>query len=294
MPFFLPPVEPLPSGLDLTGQIAVVTGASQGIGLELARQLLTVKVSTIVLAVRNVEKGQRVKKLLQSEPAIKSSNPRAIIEVMRVDTEDYGSIKDFAAEFNSRHSELHVLMLNAGVGTYKKEIAKTGHEKNIQINYLANVLLTLQLIPVMEATAAKTGRPSRISWTGSRAHLSTSLVKQPLRPDETVLGHFDKADDIAPFARYGDSKLLVVLFHRELAKHYSGEKIIMNSWCPAMTKSDMSGSTETPFMLRLALKVVLAVRARPVDEAGWIGLNAALVAGKESHGAFLSDKDISK
>lgn len=213
---------------------------------------------------------------------------------MKVDAEDYGSVKDFAAEFNSKHSELHILMLNAGVGTYKKEIAKTGHEKNIQINYLANVLLTLQLIPVMEATATKAGRPSRITWTGSRGHSHTSLTKQPPKPGETLLGHFDKADDIASFGRYADSKLLVVLFHREIAKHYSGDKIIMNSWCPAMVKSDMSGSAGTPFLLRLAFKGLLAVRSRSLEEAGWIGLNAALVAGSESHGAFLIDKDIAE
>lgn len=292
MPLILPPVKPLPAGIDLTGQTAVVTGATQGIGLELTRQLLTLKISTIVLAVRNITKGHDAKALLQSEPRIRSSNPYAVIEVMKVDIEDYDSVKDFATEFTSRFSELHILLLNAGVGTFRKELAKTGHEKNIQINYLANVLLTLQLIPVMEVTAAKAGRPSRITWTGSRGHSSTSLVKTPLKPGEALLGHFDKAEGIASFARYADSKLLVVLFHREIAKHYSGDRIIMNSWCPAMTNTDMAGSSGAPYLFQLAIKALMAVRSRTPEQAGWIGLNAALVAGKESHGGFFSDKNL--
>ena len=59
MPFgrFIP-VSPPPPNTNLTGKSAIVTGASSGIGRETARQLLTMHISTLILAVRNVNKGE--------------------------------------------------------------------------------------------------------------------------------------------------------------------------------------------------------------------------------------------
>jgi short-subunit dehydrogenase len=59
MNFPQPKVTLLPSDLDLHGKTAVVTGATAGIGLETARQLLKLKIN-LILAVRNVSKGRRV------------------------------------------------------------------------------------------------------------------------------------------------------------------------------------------------------------------------------------------
>ncbi|KAF1971583.1 GroES-like protein [Bimuria novae-zelandiae CBS 107.79] len=47
-----------------------------------------------------------------------------------------------------------------------------------------------------------------------------------------------------------------------------------------------------PIHLRLPMKLIIAIRARSVDVAGWIALHAAAVAGPESHGQFLMDKEI--
>lgn len=293
MPFFQPPVTPLPQGISLRGQTAIITGASSGIGLEIAQQLLELEASTVVLAVRNVAKGEAVRRSLLARNTIKAANPKAVVKVMKLDTEDYESVQSFAKAFRAEHSELHLLMLNAGIGTLKRELTRTGHEKNVQVNYLSNVLLMLELLPVLNATADKTGAPARVTWTGSRFHGSTSLAKKaPLQPGETVLGHFDSEESFVAFARYGDSKLLCVLFLYELRQHLASDKVIVNSFCPGMVDTGMSDVL--PVYLRLPMNAVKALRARSPEKAGWIALNAALVAGPESHGQFLADKEVAE
>ncbi|KAJ3521338.1 hypothetical protein NM208_g13337 [Fusarium decemcellulare] len=291
MPFVLPKVSPLPAGIDLSSKTAIVTGATSGIGLEITRQLVTLKISTLILAVRNVSKGEEVRKTLLSEPAIKTANPNANVQVMKLDTEDYASVQSFVEEFKGKYDKLHLLMLNAGIGTLAREFAPNGHEKNIQVNYLSNVLLTISLLPLLEATAEKKGSPTRITWTGSRAHKRTSLAgKVPLKQGEGVLQHFDTAEDIPAFARYGDSKLLSVLFQLELANHIDPDKVIVNNFCPAMVATGMSDVL--PVYLRIPMDLIKAIRARSPEKAAWIGLNAALVAGKESHGRLLEDNEV--
>ncbi|KAM0553359.1 hypothetical protein ACHAPJ_007372 [Fusarium lateritium] len=286
-PFIQPKVEPLPPGIDLSNKTAIITGATSGIGLELSRQFLEHKLSTLILAVRNVSKGEEVRKALLVE------NPKAVVEVMKLDTEDYTSIKAFAKTFKSAHNKLHFLMLNAGIIDLNFELTSSGHEKNLQVNYLSNILLTLLLLPTLEETAQQEGSPTRITWTGSRQFLNTSLAdKVPLKKDEGIFEHYDTPGLIPPLSRYGDVKLLVLLFQLELAKRYGPEKVIVNHFCPGLIHSGLTD--RMPVYLRLLSSLYKAVRARSVDKAGWIGLHAAVVAGEETHGRLLGDKDIAE
>ncbi|KAI0445993.1 hypothetical protein F4803DRAFT_97500 [Xylaria telfairii] len=288
MHFFQPPVPSLSPSLNLSGKTVIVTGATSGIGLEISRQLLSRKVSNLIMAVRNVSKGEMVRQALLSEPAIKAANPNAAIKVMQLDTESYASVHRFASAFKAEFQDLHLLLANAGVGTVAKEIASSGHEKNIQVNYLSNVLLTLALLPALESTAEKTAEPARVTWTCSRMLEYSSLAKKlPLKQGEKVLKHFDTIDSLATFTRYADSKLLCVLFQLELAKHYNPDKVIINSFCPGHVDTTMGN--DLPIYLRIPSNALKAIRGRPVHKAGWIALNAGLVAGPETHGQLLGD-----
>lgn len=293
-PFFQPPVPALPPGIDLSGKTAIVTGATAGIGLEISRQLLTYRVSNLIMAVRNLPKGETVREALLSEPAIKAANPNATVKVMKLDTENCESVQRFASMFKAEFEDLHLLFANAGVYTAAKELASSGHEKDIQVNYLSNVLLTLALLPTLETTASKTGAPTRVTWTGSRLYLSSSLAgKHPLKKGEaSVLKHFDTANATPTLARYADSKLLGVLFQLELARHYSPDKVIVNSFSPGQVDTGLTDVL--PIYLRIPVNVVKAVRARSPEKAGWIALNAAVVVGAETHGRLLGDMEVAE
>ncbi|PVI01820.1 NAD(P)-binding protein [Periconia macrospinosa] len=292
MPIFQPSVAPLPEGISLRGQTAIVTGASNGIGTEIVVQLLEREISTVILAVRNVPKGEATRESLLARASIKKTNPNAVIKVMKLEAEDYDSVQSFTRTFIAEHSELHILMLNAGISIPNRDIVSGGHEKTIQVNYLSHVLLLLELLPLMTETAEKSGKPTRITWTGSRMHGTSVLAtgKKPLKPGQTVLGHFDSKESFSSFQRYGDSKLLCLFFLFELRKHLNGDKVIQNSFCPGMIDTGLSDVY--PIYLRIPVNIVKAARARPVEVAGWVALHAAVVAGPESHGQFFGDKKI--
>lgn len=185
----------------------------------------------------------------------------------------------------------HVL-LNAGIGILKFERSVSSHERTMQVNYLSNVLLLLELLPHLEASAIKTGSPSRVSWICSRTNMSSTLAekRKAAKPEETVVGRMDDPKYFFPLQRYNDTKLLCVMFLYELAPRLDKSKVKFKMVCPGMV--DTSMSYVLPINLRIPINVVKAIRARPVEQGAWLILNAMFVMVSESHGAFILDKDI--
>ncbi|KAL3492158.1 NAD(P)-binding protein [Aspergillus germanicus] len=287
-----PKVHPLPTGINLTGKTAVVTGASAGLGLEITRQLLQLRISTIILAVRNTAKGKDCAKSLHQDLSIRTNNPRAVIQVIELDMDQYDSVQAFARKLREEVPVVDYLVLNAGIGLIKFERSPSGHERTNQVNYYSNVLLLAELLPHLYAGAEKTGNPVRITWVGSRQHLSSSIPKHSFRDDEGILAYLDTEDAFFPYQRYGDSKLLCVMFMYSLAERIDPNKVVINMMCPGMVNTSMTDVL--PLHLRLLFNVVKAIAARSVEVGAWLVLHTVLVAGPESHGKFLNDKTIAQ
>jgi NAD(P)-dependent dehydrogenase (short-subunit alcohol dehydrogenase family) len=168
---------------------------------------------------------------------------------------------------------------------------KTGHGKPIQVNLLANVLLALELLPILEKTASIKGVPSRLVWVGSFVQFDHTLDKKPVEADEQVLKHFDDEKSFDPMGRYSDSKLLVTMFVEKLASYIDPEKVIVNEVSPGMV---MTTFGEYPVWLRVMLRVVYGLKARSAGDGAKTYLHALGVVGKESHGQYLSDSQITE
>ena len=210
---------------------------------------------------------------------------------MKLDMNDYSSVQAFAANVKIECHDLNILILNAGMAAINFELSPSGHEVITQTNYLSNAVLLVSLLPMLEATAAKTKCPSRVTWLGSRRHYASSLHKtNPVPTESTVLGHFDNPANFRTIDRYGDSKLLCVMFMYELAKRVPKEKVIINQLCPGMTATGNGDFLVLP--LRVLWHILHWALARSVEQAGWLVVNAFNVAGPESHGCFLVDKEI--
>lgn len=288
--FIQPTVTPLPANINLEGKTAIITGASAGLGLETALQLLTLNVSTLVLAVRNVQKGEICRQQLLANHSVKAHNPKGVVKVMQVDMDDYESVKTFAKAVKVELPVVDLLVLNAAVVQIKLERSPSGHERATQVNYLSNVLLTIELLPYLEASAQKSGTASRITWVGSRMHYSSHLAeKPPMKPDESVLGYMDDPKNFS-LKNYGDTKLLCAMFMYTLAPRINPDRVLLNMMCPGMVATELSNAL--PIYLRIPMNLIKAIRARPVEQGGWLIVNSAVVAGPESHGKFLLDKEI--
>jgi NAD(P)-dependent dehydrogenase (short-subunit alcohol dehydrogenase family) len=122
-------------------------------------------------------------------------------------------------------------------------------------------------------------------------YFTTSLeTKASVKADESVLGHMDSEKFFFSKERYNDTKLLCAMFMYSLAQRLDKSKVILNMVCPGLINTNMTDVL--PMHMRMVMGVVKFFLARPVEVGGWLFVNAAAVAGPDSHGAFFGDKEI--
>ncbi len=127
------------------GRTFVITGANSGVGLGAAKEIAK-KGGTVVLAVRNLEKG----KLALEE--IRQETKEATLELMQLDLSDLDSVKRFADEFRQTHQQLDVLLNNAGLNNMTRQVTKQGFEDHWGTNHLGPFALTANLLPLLLKT----------------------------------------------------------------------------------------------------------------------------------------------
>ena len=133
---FLKP-KPLPDGVQLNEQVAIVTGSSSGLGFEASRQFLKLGLSHVVLAVRSQARGDAAAERLRNE------FPEATLSVWLLELESYQSIQSFVDRCQTL-PRIDIAILNAGVQKPSfTTVAETGHETTMQMDYLSTVLLAI-------------------------------------------------------------------------------------------------------------------------------------------------------
>ncbi|KAL3476518.1 hypothetical protein BJX99DRAFT_258450 [Aspergillus californicus] len=289
-----PKVTPLPSNINLDGKTAVITGATAGLGLETARQLLTLNISTLVLAVRNVQKGNACVTDLLADKAIQARAAKPTIHVLELDLERYDSVKAFTKTLQDTIPVIDFLILNAGIYTFEFSRTAHNHERTMQVNYWSNVLLVTSLLPYLESSAEKRGSPVQLTWVGSRRYYKSNTLQSDLIPGPgvsvSVSAHMDTEENFGSISRYGDSKLLCAMFMYTLAPRLDRSRVLFNMVCPGMVHTDLTSAA--PLVIRALAAFQKFLSARPVDVGASLIVNAAVLAGGGSHGMLLGDKDV--
>ena len=181
---------------DLTGRVALVTGANSGIGYETARALAE-HGAHVILACRDDEKARRARDKLESELE------RSSLELLHLDLADLVSVRRAADEVLSEHARLDMLVNNAGVmGTPYRQTAD-GFELQMATNHLGHFALTGLLLDRIVTTER-----SRIVTVSSHMHRMGRL-----RPDDVAGAAFHST-----WVAYGTSKLANLLFTAELSR----------------------------------------------------------------------------
>jgi NAD(P)-dependent dehydrogenase (short-subunit alcohol dehydrogenase family) len=180
---------------DQTGHIAVVTGASGGLGFATA-SALAAKGATVVMGARNHEKAKA------AEAAILSELPDASLDNRPLDLASLASVNAFAVDVLAAHPKVDILVNNAGVmGTAEME-TEDGFELQLGTNHLGHFALTAQLMPAL--LRAPMGRVVTVT--------STARYRGgPVDPDDP---HLRRGYD--PWAAYGQSKAANIQFAVEL------------------------------------------------------------------------------
>ncbi|HUC05343.1 MAG TPA: oxidoreductase [Acidimicrobiales bacterium] len=207
---------------DLTGTVALVTGANSGIGLETTRALLA-HGAHVVMACRDEARART------AADALERDLERTSLEILAVDLADLTSVRDAARTFLSEHAQLDLLVNNAGVmGTPYRRTAD-GFELQMATNHFGHFALTGLLLDRLLASVR--GRVVTVS----------SLMHRVGRVD---------LDDVAAtrprnrWLLYGTSKLANLLFTSELDRRVRREGATLRAVAahPGWTRSNLAGT----------------------------------------------------
>ena len=187
-----------PSLIDMKSKRVIITGANSGLGKESAFALAKLG-AEIVLAVRDINKGQSVKNQILNQ------NPSAVIEVAALDLMDLDSVRKFAASHSTK--PIDVLLNNAGIMAVPFEKTKDGFESQMGTNHLGHFLLTELLFD-----AVSRGSNPRIVNVSSSAHRLGKLKTGDINELNV------SKENYSPWTVYGNSKLANLLFTNELVR----------------------------------------------------------------------------
>ncbi len=199
---------------------AVVTGANSGIGLETARGLARAGFHVVLLC-RNQERAERAK------ADIDASVDGASTEIVLADLGLQADVRRAAADVAQRLDRLDVLVNNAGLTVRRRERTAEGHDQMLAVNHLGPFLLTTLLLPMLERSA-----PSRIVVVASDAHKMRTLAIDDLEAQRRGYG-------LLGLPRYGETKLMNILFVRELAKRLEGTGVTVNAVHPGAVATNL-------------------------------------------------------
>lgn len=150
---------------DLTGKLAVVTGATGGLGLETALGLAGAG-AEVVLVGRNPSKGRDAAAL------IRARHPAANVWFEQVDLASLASVKDFADEMLTEARPIDILVNNAGVMALPtRQVTNDGFEMQFGTNYLSHFALTARLLPLLRAGKARVVQLASIAHKGGHIRL---------------------------------------------------------------------------------------------------------------------------
>ncbi|XP_028165016.1 dehydrogenase/reductase SDR family member 13-like [Ostrinia furnacalis] len=200
----------------LDGRTCVVTGGTSGIGLEIALDF-AMRGARVIVACPFDDEGKVAKEKIIQE----SGNTNVVYKFL--DLGSFKSVREFAADIIQTENRLDILMNNAGVGIPDHKTTD-GFHIIMQVNYFGTFLLTILLLPLLKKTGTASD-PSRIVNTTSILHRIAMLNLDYLNPD-VGCNLFKR------IMYYGNSKLCLILFSRELAKRLRGANIVIHNADP--------------------------------------------------------------
>ena len=217
---------------NLENKVCLITGATNGIGLEAAKALNKMGAEIVFIA-RNHEKAEKLKEDLLRDSGKQSTS---IIADLSLQSE----VKKAADEFLSLNKPLHVLLNNAGIMNRERKETADGLDEVFSVNHLAYFSLTLMLIEKMKNTEG-----GRIVNVASMAYRFVN---------EMNFEDLQSKENYKPMKVYGQSKLANILFTKRLASKVKENNITVNCLHPGYVDTGI-GSNNKQTLWRLIMNL---------------------------------------
>jgi NAD(P)-dependent dehydrogenase (short-subunit alcohol dehydrogenase family) len=253
---------------DLSGKTAIVTGASGGIGKEVARGLAQMG-ARVVLACRDAGRGEAAR----AEIAATTGNHD--LEVRIVDVSLQSSIRTFAAQFLAEHESLHILVNNAGGWSNARKLTAEGIEQTWATNVLGYFLLTQLLLDRLKVSA-----PARIVSVAS-------MLARDL--DLSDVGFARRR--YSGLTAYAQSKQANRMWTWALARRLRGTGVTANAMHPGGVATGIFGKDGGVMgaMVGAASRVLARTPTQGADTVVWL---ASSPEAEGQSGLFFMDRDV--
>lgn len=215
-------------GSSLTGKTYLITGATSGIGLAAAEEL--VRRGANVLGV-----GHSVERCAEAERRLRALDGRGQLWMGVADLSVQAEVRKLAGMVRERVAALDGLVNNAGTFTYRRAVTREGFEMQWAVNHLAPFLLTQELLPLLQAPPF-----ARVVTISSGSHYHTHLRWNDLQLRRGYNG----------LQAYKQTKLCNVLFTVELNRRLGTDSTVRAFAAdPGLVFTDM-GFKGNPLLVR--------------------------------------------
>lgn len=238
------PADPAPDALK--GKRVLVTGATAGIGLEMARQFARLGASVHLL-------GRDPDKVRRCVARIGEQVSGAQVHGEVCDVSDLQAVADWTADFAGRVPALDGLVHNAGLMPKERLVTREGHEVQFATHILGPHLMTERLLPLLRAAG-----DASVVWVSSGGMYSTPLIVDDLESRTEYNG-------VRAYAR---TKRMQVVLADCWARRLAGTGIRVESMHPGWV--DTPGVAEYLPRFRVITRPLLRDVAAGADTAVWL------------------------
>ncbi len=225
----------------MRGKVCLVTGATTGIGREVALGLAQTG-ATVVLACRTKERGEAARAYIAERSGSTSC------DILTADLSLLTSISRLAKEFRKHYPRLDVLVNNAGANFSRRTLTPDGIEATLATNFVGPFLLTNLLLDVLKASA-----PARV----------VNVASGMLAPVE--FDDLRREKGYKQMAAYAQSKMALVMFTYELSRRLEGSGVTANCMTPGMVRTSLGRDVKG--FLRLFLTIMSPMMKSPKQGA---------------------------
>jgi len=282
MSFIQPRIPPLPTSLDLSGKVALVTGANRTLGYAISQHLIRHGLSKLIMGVRSLKAGEAARQTLLDDAKERGQNSLPEILVRVIDMTSPKSVVSFVEGLQAEGITLNIAILNAGISELSFKVSEeTQFESVFQINYVSTALLSVLILPLLSSDDPN--KPSQLCVVGSEAY-SMSSYNTKLKTPESI---FAELNDPSHFrlTRYNDTKYFLYLFLRRLSSHrpVSKHNVQIVTTCPGMVGTDLGRSM--PWYIYWLFAAIRWTRARSLEDGSAVIVYAGTgLAGDKAHG----------